>query len=111
MQLKAMQLKVSMQNNIGGKRINKGYICSLSSTLVFFTYFFLLIREKILSCKQSLILVSKRKKLLSYLGKILSCKQSLILVSKRKKLLSYLGESFLVIFISYLTHCIMIHII
>ena len=90
MQLKmeAMQLKVGMQNNIWEKRINKGYMFTLflsSFFLLSFTHFFLRIRKKNLSCKQSLILVSR---------KLLTCLENPFL----------LRESFLVILISYLTY-------
>ena len=43
LKVKDMQLKGSMQKNIAGKRINKGYICSLPSSLVFFTQFYSLL--------------------------------------------------------------------
>ena len=58
MQLKAMELKVGMQNNIGGKKNQQGviYVFNLFSLVFSFTLFFLLLGEK-----QSLILGSKGK--------------------------------------------------
>ena len=85
MQLKVngMQLKVDMQNNMGGKRINKGYICSLSSSLVFF---------------YSLLLANWRKN--PFLQTI-----SHSYLYQKEKTSFLLGESFLVILVSYLTCC------
>ena len=77
-----MQLKVGMQNNIWGKRINKGYMFTLflsSFFLLSFTHFFLLIREK-----------SSLANNLSYLY-------------QKGKTPFLLGESFLVILIYDLT--------
>ena len=71
MQLKAMQLKVSMQKNIGKIGIKEGYMFT-----PFFSSFFLLSSSSSGGEKLSLILE---------LEKLLSCKESLILVSKRKK--------------------------
>ena len=69
MQLKEkdMQLKVSMQKNIGERGLRRD-ICSLSSSFSRGEKQSLILElEKLLSCKESLILVSKGKKLLTCL--------------------------------------------